>query len=499
MRIQATSFRLPSLKLQSKDSYQCLSNRDNNLSSSSMIKYQSSLLWNYDPTPIKKRVRGMTIIIYNSHEKLKTADYCNRAESITQIQETNQSTSVVNTFRRYRNKLKQLTQPTKNEGANSRNPLLYNFKDPGPPIRLDRLNNDRKDLQLQEKATLLMSKVRLLISSQQLYQEPVNQDIFHVKLVKLKAEYDCLYQDFNDYYVQINKLDQHVLKLLNHLEIIQTLLKPKKPNKVIKQQLQQPYIRQLDEQSLFGEAQEIIEDTPQQSQIAQHPQFSPLKQNEQNCNEPRESSVFTPLTSKQSNVDQSISDLEDNHQKKPSKPKKLKNINNNSQISQDIINAEQQTLESINLDKQPQVTQQIQHQPKNNLYEQPNILQEHNNSQVEKPTFKRTISNLGSTSKRRNAMLESKDGHRNQNKVGTILEQDDNNLEDEEEPEVLQIDSQRDLNDEQQYQSKMANSKFSLLDILIESLNIYKYPFQKDWELHIDEITKGTIFCEYDI
>ncbi|CAK95112.1 unnamed protein product (macronuclear) [Paramecium tetraurelia] len=489
MRIQATSFRLPSLKLQTKDSYQCFSNQDNNLSNSSMIKHQSSLLWNYDPTPIKKRVRGMNIIIYNSHEKLKTADYYNRTEIITQIQETNQSTSVVNTFRRYRNKLKQLMQPSKNEGINSRNPLLYIFKDPRPPIRLDRLNT------IINVTNFKKNKVRLLISSQQLYQEPINQDIFHVTLVKLKDEYDCLYQDFNDYYVQINKLDKHVIKLLNHLEIIQTLLKPKQPNKVIKQQQQQPYIRQLDEQSLIGEVHEVIEDTHQQSQIVQHQEFSFLEQNEQNINQPREPSIFIPLTPKQYNVAQSLSDLEDDYQNKPNKPKKQKNLNNNPSKPQDIINVDLQTIETIiqktnlrllyKLTPQNNQTQSIQ---QNDIYDQSNILKEDNNPQIEKPTFKRITSCLGSTSKRRNAMLESKDGYNNQNKVGTILEQDNNNQEDDEEQEVLQMDCLTDLNDEQQYETKMKNC-----------INIYKYPFQQDWEFHIHEIIKSTIICEYDL
>ncbi|CAD8199747.1 unnamed protein product [Paramecium pentaurelia] len=516
MRIQATSFRLPSLKLQPKDSYQCLSYGDNNLSSSSMIKYQSSPLRNYDPVPIKKRVRGMTIIIYNSHEKLKTADYCNGAELITQIQQNNQSTSVVNTFRRYRSKLKQLMQPSKDEGINSRDPRLHIFTDPGAPIRFDQFNKDRKDQQFQEKVRQLMGKVKLLFSSQQFYQEPLNQDIFHVTLVKLKDEYDCLYQDFNDYYVQSNKLDKHVLKLLNHMEIIQTLLKPKKPNKIIKYQPQKPNILQPEQQQSPSEiAQEIIEDTPQQSQTVQHPQFSNQQQDQQSSHEPREPSVFTPLTSKQYDIDQSISDLENDQQNKPNMQKKQKN-KNNPQISQETILVEFSIQQNNSIVNQNQITYQVQTQPKikqrqipqsnstqsiqqNDIYESTQILKEDTNSQIEKPTFKRTISNLGSTSKRRNTMLESKDGYQKQKKVNSISEQDDNNQEDEEEDEIQQMDSQIEQNDEQQQQSKINNLEFSFLDMLIGSQNIYNYPFYQDWEYHMIEIMKGTIFGEYDL
>ncbi|CAD8188387.1 unnamed protein product [Paramecium pentaurelia] len=515
MRIQATSFRLPALKLQPKDSYQCLSYGDNNLSNSSMIKYQSSPLRNYDPSPIKKRVRGMTIAIYNSQEKLKTADYRNGGEFITQIQQNNQSTSVVNTFRRYRSKLKQLMQPAKDEGVNSRDPRLFSFKDPGATIRLDRLNNDHKDQQIQDKVTQLMGRVRLLFSSKQFYQEPLHQDTFQVTLVKLKDEYDCLYQDFNDYYVQNNKLDKQVLQLLNHMEIIETLLKPKQPIKIKKYQPQQPNIIQPEQQSPIVEAQEIVEETPQQSLIVEPPQFSPQQPNQLSTHEPREPSVFTPLTSKQYNNDQSISDLENDQQNKPNIQKKKKQKNKKSpQKSQKTIVVQESILDLNALEDQNQITQQIQSQktikqrstPQNNqaqIIQYDNVLdseqnqQEDTSNQIDKPALKRTVSNLGSMSKKRNTLLENKEGQKKQKKVGTISEQDDSNQE-EEKQNNTQIEGQIDSYYEQQ-QSKIKSQEFTFLDMLIESQNIYKYPFYQNWEFHTDEIIKGTSFGEYDL
>ncbi|CAD8164646.1 unnamed protein product [Paramecium octaurelia] len=519
MRIQATSFRLPALKLQPKDSYQCLSYGDNNLSNSSMIKYQSSPLRNYDPSPIKKRVRGMTIAIYNSQEKLKTADYRNGGEFITQIQQNNQSTSVVNTFRRYRSKLKQLMQPAKDEGVNSRDPRLFSFKDPGATIRLDRLNNDRKDQQIQEKVTQLMGKVRLLFSSRQCYQEPLHQDTFQVTLVKLKDEYDCLYQDFNDYYVQNNKLDKQVLQLLNHMEIIETLLKPKQPIKIKKYQPQQPNIIQPEYQSPIVEAQEIVEETPQQSIIVDNLQSSPQQPNQLSIHEQREQSVFTPLTSKQYNDDQSISDLENDQSNKANMQKKKKQKSKKSPLkSQKTIAVQESILDLNALEDYTQVPQSISSQTKiiqrstpqsnktrpiqyEDTPETPQNIEEENSTQFEKPGLKRTVSNLGSMSKKRNTVLESKEGlKKKQKKTGTISEQDDSEQE-EEKQNNTQIESQNDSNDEQQQQqqNRITSLDFSFLDMLIASQNIYKHPFYQNWEYHTDEIIKGTCFGEYDL
>ncbi|CAD8101655.1 unnamed protein product [Paramecium sonneborni] len=515
MRVQANSFRLPALKLQPKDSYQCLSYGDNNLSNSSMIKYQSSPLRNYDPSPIKKRVRGMTIAIYNSQEKLKTADYRNGGEFITQIQQTNQGTSVVNTFRRYRSKLKQLMQPSKDYGVNSRDPRLYQFKDTSATIRLDRLNNDRKDQQIQEKVKNLMGRVKLLFSTQQFYQEPFQQCTFQVKLVKLKDEYDCLYQDFNDYYIQNNKLDKQVLQLLNHMEIIKTLLIPKQPIKIKK--YQQPEIIQPEYQFPIVEAQEIIEETPQLSLIVEHQVFSPKEPNQQSIHELRESSIFTPLTSKQYNNDQSISDFENDQSNKINIPKKKKlKIKNSPQKSQKTIILQQSKLdlnapEDLNLQSQqilsqPKITQILTPQNNQGQFINNNDIQEttlnqpeDNPNLIEKPTLKRAISNLGSTSKRRNTVLENKEALKKQKKEGIISEQDDSYYEEDEQQNQLKED-QTDLNDDDQQQlNKEINLDLTLIDMLIASQNIYKYPFYQDWEFHIVEIIKGNTFNQYDL
>lgn len=60
-------------------------------------------------------------------------------------------------------------QPPKEDGCLSRDPRIYSFKEPSASIRLDRLTNDHGDQQMKDKITTLMSKVKLLLSTQQFY------------------------------------------------------------------------------------------------------------------------------------------------------------------------------------------------------------------------------------------------------------------------------------------------------------------------------------------
>ncbi|CAD8079611.1 unnamed protein product [Paramecium primaurelia] len=516
MRVQASSFRLPVLKLQPKDPQFSLSYGDNNQSSSSMIKYQSNPQRYYDPSPIKKRVRGMTIAIYNSQEKLKTAEFRYGSDLITQTQPLNQSASVVNTVRRYRNKLKQLMyQPPKEDGGLSRDPRIYSFKEPSASIRLDRLTNDRGDQQLKDKVTQLMSKVKLLISTKHFYQEPHQQETFQVTMVRLKDEYDCLYQDFNDYYVQNKKVDNQVIQLQNHMEIIKTLLQPKRPTMTRKQSA--IIFDHVQQEVLIPETSEKIEETPQQSQIieiAPPPQETPVISQV----EPHEESVFTPLTSIQLNEDQPPSDLdkEETNNNSPSSPKKKRIKNKRSpQKSQKsiILLPSVQDLSQLDFNPQSSQQQQLSSRSKIPLEDIPlksvrstksEQLVEIDNKQDETPLSEKTplrkqSSNLGSLNKRRNTVLENKQGRRVQKGAAAISEQDDSQSdeggdEDQQKEDVIEIQ------EEEQQENQIKDFYYNnLLDKLIESDNIYRYPFYQSWEYHEDQIIQGIIFGEFDL
>ncbi|CAD8120677.1 unnamed protein product [Paramecium sonneborni] len=517
MRVQATSFRLPALKLQPKDSQFSLSYGDNNQSSSSMIKYQSNPQRYYDPSPIKKRVRGMTIAIYNSQEKLKTAEFRYGSDLITQTQPLNQSSSVANTVRKYRSKLKQLMyQPPKEDGGLSRDPRIYSFKEPTATIRLDRLTNDRADQQLKDKITQLMSKVKLLLSTQHFYQEPHQQETFQVTMVRLKDEYDCLYQDFNDYYVQNKKVDNQVTSLFNHMEMIKTLLQPKRPIMTRKESI--ITFDEVPKESTISEPSEKIQETPKLSQIEEiplpQPQLTPVISYE----EPHEESGFTPLTSIQLNEDQPPSDLEKEdiiNNNSPCSPKKKRIKNKRSpQKSQKsiILQPSVQDLSLLDLHPQSSQKQQLSSRSKVPLEDiplksvrstqsdqLPEIEKQDETPLSEKAPLKRQISNLGSLNKRRNTVLENKQGRRTQKGAAAISEQDDSQSE--------QGDTQNQQNEEltenqEEEQSENLTKNYyydSLLDKLIQSENIYRFPYYQTWEFHENQIIQGIIFGEFDL
>ncbi|CAD8188266.1 unnamed protein product [Paramecium octaurelia] len=517
MRIQASSFRLPALKLQPKDSQFNLSYGDYNQSSSSMIKYQSSPQNYYDPSPIQKRVRGMTIAIYNSQEKLKTAEFRYESDLITQTQPVNQSSSVINTLRRYRSKLKQLMyQPPKEDGGLSRDPRIFSFKEPTASIRLDRPTNDRGDQQLKDKITQLMGKVKQLLSTQRFYQEPSHQETFQVTMVRLKDEYDCLYQDFNDYYVQNKKLDNQVLQLYNHMEIIKTLLKPKKP-----------VMARKESAILFDEVQQEVqipktpaknEETPQQSQIIEIPpqqlHLTPKIAQELS---PKES-VFTPLTSIQLNEDQPPSDLEkvETNNNSPSSPKKKRIKNKRSpQKSQQSILLQPSVRELSQLELNPisSLQQQMSSRSKTLLEELPlksvrstkseqlpEMEKLEETPQFEKVPFKRQNSNLGSLNKKRSTILENKQGRRSQKGATAISEQDDSQSDEGEDENQLEEKVIEIKEEETHEEIQTINYHYNnLLDKLIEIENIYRYPFYQTWEYHADQIIQGSIFGVFDL
>ncbi|CAK62051.1 unnamed protein product (macronuclear) [Paramecium tetraurelia] len=517
MRIQASSFRLPALKLQPKDSQFSLSYGDYNQSSSSMIKYQSSPQRYYGPSPIKKRVRGMTIAIYNSQEKLKTAEFRYGSDLITQTQPANQSSSVINTVSKYRSKLKQLMyQLPKEDGSLSRDPRIYSFKEPAASIRLDRVTNDRDDQQLKDKITQLMIKVKLLLSSQQFYQETNQQETFQVTMVCLKDEYDCLYQDFNDYYVQNKKLDNQVLYLYNHMEAIKTLLKPKKP--VMARKESAILFDQIQQEDQIPETTEKIEETPQQSQVIEVPPLQPHETPKIAQEQSPKESVFTPLTSIQLNEDQPPSDLEkeETNNNSPSSPKRkrIKNKRNPQKSQKSIIlQPSVRDLSQLELNPISSLQQQLSSRSKTLLEEIPlksvrstksEQLPEMEKPEVtpefEKTPLKRQISNSGSLNKKRNTILENKQGGRSQKGATAISEQDDSQS-DEGEDENQQEEKVVEIKEEETHEENYTiNDDYNnLLDKLIESENIYRYPFYQTWEYHIDQIIQGTIFGEFDL
>ncbi|CAD8103920.1 unnamed protein product [Paramecium sonneborni] len=519
MRVQATSFRLPTLKLQPKDPQFSLSYGDNNQSSSSMIKYQSSPQRYYDPSPIKKRVRGMTIAIYNSQEKLKTAEFRYGNDLITLTQPLNQSASVVNTVRRYRSKLKQLMyQPPKEDGGLSRDPRIYSFKEPTAMIRLDRLTKDRSDQQLKDKITQLMSKVKLLLSTQQFYQEPHQQDTFQVTMVRLKDEYDCLYQDFNDYYVQNKKLDNQVMQLFNHMEIIKTLLKPKRPIITRKESLIN--FDEVPKEPSIPESSDKIQETLKLSQIEYvlppQPQQTPIISNQ----ESHEESVFTPLTSIQLNEDQPLSDLdkEQTNHDSPQSPKKRRIKNKRSpQKSQKSIILQPSVQDLSLLDLHPQSSQQQQLSSRSKVPiediplksvrstqsdQLPEIEKQEETQISEKPQIKRQTSNLGSLNKRRNTVLENKHGRRTQKGTTIISEQDDSQSDQSDSQNQQKEEIIENLEEQQQENQTNYNNNYyynTLLDKLIESENIYRFPYYQTWEFHDDQIIQGIVFGEFDL
>ncbi|CAD8102801.1 unnamed protein product [Paramecium primaurelia] len=516
MRVQASSFSLPALQLQPKDTQFSLSYGDNNQSSSSMIKYQSSPQRYYDPTPIKKKVRGMNIAIYNSQEKLKTAEFRYGSDLITQTQPLNQSSSVVNTVRRYRNKLKQLMyQSPKEDGGLSRDPRIYSFKEPTATIRLDRLTNYRDDQQMKDKITQLMSKVKLLLSTQQFYQEPYQQETFKVTMVHLKDEYDCLYQDFNDYYVQNKKLDNQVLQLYNHMETIKTLLKPKRPTMTRKESL--IIFDQIQQEPSIPQTSDKVEEPPQLIQVIEIPASQDQQKPIVSQEEPHEQSAFTPLTSIQLNEDQTPSDIdkEEINNNFPISPKKKCIKYKKSPLkSQKSIILQPSVQDLSQLEFNPLSSQQKQLSSRSKILfediplksvrstksEQIKELDKQDETPLsEKVPFKRQSSNVGSLNKRRNTVLENKQGRRQQKGANSISEQDDSQS-DEGVNENQQKEEMIEIQEELQEEYKTINYQYNdLLDKLIESENIFRYPFYQTWEFHVDQIIKGVIFGEFDL
>lgn len=53
-----------------------------------------------------------------------------------------------------------------------------------------------------------MGKIQMLLQSQSFYSAPQAKESFSVTMVRLKDEYDCLFEDFNDFYISRKKLDR---------------------------------------------------------------------------------------------------------------------------------------------------------------------------------------------------------------------------------------------------------------------------------------------------